>query len=74
MAEIPAQPDGTGSVSEAKTSESTRVAAGATALVFQAGRLVLLDRDEVVDFADRHGIAVVGVDSGLPAAPLRPAE
>ena len=48
--------------------------AGATALVFQAGRLVLLDRDEVVDFADRHGIAVVGVDSGLPAAPLRPAE
>jgi len=46
--------------------------AGATALVFQAGRLVLLDREAVVRFADDHGIAIVGVDSGLPAAPLRP--
>ena len=46
--------------------------AGATALVFQAGRLVLLDRDAVVKFADDHGIAIVGVDSGLPSAPLRP--
>ena len=46
--------------------------AGATALGFQAGRLILLDREEVVDFANRHGIAVVGVDSGLPPAPLRP--
>ena len=46
--------------------------AGATALGFQAGRLILLDREKVVDFANRHGIAVVGVDSGLPPAPLRP--
>lgn len=46
--------------------------AGATALAFQAGRLILLDREAVVDFANRHGIAVVGVDSGLPPAPLRP--
>ncbi|MBO7684508.1 MAG: UDP-2,3-diacylglucosamine diphosphatase LpxI [Kiritimatiellae bacterium] len=46
--------------------------AGATALGFQAGRLILLDREAVVEFADRHGIAVVGVDSGLPPAPLRP--
>ena len=45
---------------------------GATALAFQAGRLVLLDRDEVVRYANAHGIAMVGVDSGLPAAPLRP--
>ena len=45
---------------------------GATALAFQAGRLVLLDRDEVVRYANAHGIAIVGVDSGLPAAPLRP--
>ena len=43
-----------------------------TALAFQAGRLILLDRERVVAFADRHGIAIVGVDSGLPVAPLRP--
>ncbi|MBO7309006.1 MAG: UDP-2,3-diacylglucosamine diphosphatase LpxI [Kiritimatiellae bacterium] len=46
--------------------------AGATALAFQAGRLVLLDRAEVISFADRHGIAIEGVYSGLPPAPLRP--
>ena len=46
--------------------------AGATALGFQAGRLILLDREAVVKFADKHGIAVVGVESGLPPAPLRP--
>ena len=46
--------------------------AGATALAFQAGRLVMLDRAECVAFADRHGMAIVGVDSGLPPAPLRP--
>ncbi len=46
--------------------------AGATALAFQAGRLVLLDRAEVISFADRYGIAIEGVESGLPPAPLRP--
>jgi len=46
--------------------------AGATALVFQAGRLVMLDKAAVVDYANTHDMAVVGVDSGLPAAPLRP--
>jgi len=46
--------------------------AGVTALAFQAGRLILLDREAVVAFANRHGIALVGVDSGLPPAPLRP--
>ena len=46
--------------------------AGATALGFQAGRLILLDREAVVEFAARHGIAIVGVESGLPPAPLRP--
>ena len=45
---------------------------GVTALAFQAGRLLLLDREKVVDFADRNGIAIVGVESGLPPAPLRP--
>ena len=46
--------------------------AGATALGFQAGRLILLDREEVVDFANRNGMAIVGVESGLPHAPTTP--
>lgn len=46
--------------------------AGATALAFQAGRLVLLDRDEVVKYANAHSIAIVGIESNLPRAPLRP--
>ena len=45
--------------------------AGATALAFQAGRLILLDREEVVAFANRNNIAIVGVESGLPPAPTR---
>lgn len=46
--------------------------AGATALAFQSGRLIMLDREAVVEYANRHGIAIVGIDSGLPPAPLRP--
>ena len=46
--------------------------AKASALVFQAGRLVLLDREDVVRYADAHGIAIVGINSGLESAPLRP--
>ena len=46
--------------------------AGVTALAFQAGRLVLLDREQVVAYADKHDIAIVGIDSGLPPAPVRP--
>ena len=46
--------------------------AGATALAFQAGRLILLDKEEVIAFADKHGIAITGIESGLPPAPTRP--
>ena len=46
--------------------------AGVTALGFQAGRLILLDREDVIAYADRHGIAIEGVESGLPPAPTRP--
>ena len=46
--------------------------AGVTALAFQAGRLILLDREAVIAFANRHNMAIVGIDSGLPSAPLRP--
>ena len=46
--------------------------AGVTVLAFQAGRLVLLDREEVVDYANRHGIAIFGMPTDLPPAPLRP--
>lgn len=45
--------------------------AGVTALGFQAGRLILLDREAVIAYANNHDIALVGIDSGLPAAPLR---
>jgi len=45
---------------------------GATALGFQAGRLILLDRDEVVAYANAHDMAIVGIESGLPHAPTRP--
>ena len=50
----------------------TMKSAGATALAFQAGRLVLLDKAATIDYANRHGIAIVGIESGLPCAPLRP--
>ena len=46
--------------------------AGVTALAFQAGRLILLDREAVIAYANRHNIAIVGIDSGLPPAPVRP--
>jgi UDP-2,3-diacylglucosamine hydrolase len=46
--------------------------AGVSALSFQAGRVVMLDREAVIAAADRAGIAITGIDSGLPAAPLRP--
>ena len=46
--------------------------AGATALAFQAGRLVMLERPKVIAAADKLNLAVVGLDSGLPSAPLRP--
>jgi len=47
--------------------------AGVTALAFQAGRLILLDRGQVLEFANRHGIAIIGIATDLPHAPLRPA-
>ena len=50
----------------------TMKSSGVTALAFQAGRLILLDRDEVIRYADRHGIAICGLATDLPPAPLRP--
>ena len=46
--------------------------AGVTALAFQAGRLILLDREAVIAYANKHNIALVGIETDLPAAPLRP--
>ncbi len=46
--------------------------AGATALAFQAGRQIVLEKEKVIAFADKHGIAIVGMESGLKPAPLRP--
>ena len=49
-----------------------RKRAGVTALGFQAGLLIMLEREKVVRFADVNSIAIVGFDSDLEAAPLRP--
>ena len=46
--------------------------AAISALAYQANRLVMLEREKVVAAADRMNIAIVGLDSGLPPAPLRP--
>lgn len=43
-----------------------------SALAFQGGRLVMLEREKVIAAADKLNIAIIGLDSGLPAAPLRP--
>lgn len=45
-----------------------------SALAFQAQRTVLLERDEVIVSADRLGMAIVALDSGLAPAPTRLAE
>jgi DUF1009 family protein len=42
-----------------------------SALAFQARRTILLDRVDVLATADRLGLAMVAVDSGLPPAPTR---
>ena len=46
--------------------------AGVTALAFQANRLVMLDRQDVLAFANRYNIAIAGIATDLPPAPLRP--
>ena len=46
--------------------------AGVTALAFQAGRQIVLEKEAVVNYANRHGIALVGVKTDLPPAPTRP--
>jgi DUF1009 family protein len=43
-----------------------------SALAFQAGRTILLDRQIVLDAAKRLGIAIVSLESNLPHAPTRP--
>lgn len=45
--------------------------AGVSAIGFQAGRLVIINREKVVAYANRHSIAIEGVESGLEAAPTR---
>lgn len=43
-----------------------------SAVAFQAHRLVMIDQPKVVALANRFGIALVGLDSGLQPAPLEP--
>ena len=46
--------------------ETVRVctAAGVAVLAVEAGKTLLLDKDEVVRLADAHGLGIVGVDAG----------
>ena len=37
--------------------------AGLQALVFEAGASIAVDRDRAVDLANRHGLALIGVDA-----------
>ena len=46
--------------------------AGVTALAFQAGRQIVLEKEAVIAYANRKGIALVGVKTDLPPAPIRP--
>ncbi len=41
-----------------------------SAVAFQAHRLVMINRPRVVELANRFGIALIGLDSSLPPAPL----
>jgi DUF1009 family protein len=45
------------------------IAASVAALAFEAGRTVVLDRDALVEAADAHGIALVGVAAGRLPGP-----
>jgi UDP-2,3-diacylglucosamine hydrolase len=36
--------------------------AGLSGIALEAGRSLLLDRDDVIDFADNHGLFVIGID------------
>ena len=45
---------------------------GVTALAFQARRQIVLDKEAVVTYANRHGIALIGMKTDLPPAPTRP--
>ena len=46
--------------------------AGVAALAFQAGRQIVLEKEAVIAYANRHGIALIGVRTDLPPAPTRP--
>ena len=47
---------------------------GVTAIAFQAGRQIMLEREAVIAYANRHGIAIVGVKTDLPPAPELPGD
>ena len=46
--------------------------AGVAALAFQAGRQIVLEKEAVIAYANRHGIALAGMKTDLPPAPVRP--
>lgn len=46
------------------------VAAGLAGIAIEAGRALVLDRDEMIALADAEGIFVCGIDAGLPGEGL----
>ncbi len=46
--------------------------AGGRVLAIEAGRTILLDGPEVIDFADRHGLVIVAIDEETPTLLGRP--
>jgi UDP-2,3-diacylglucosamine hydrolase len=46
------------------------LAAGLAGVALEAGRSLLLDQPEVIDFADRHGLFIVGIDPETAGAGL----
>lgn len=50
----------------------TMKSAGVSALGIAARRVILLEREAVVAYANRHSIAIRAIESPLPPAPLRP--
>ena len=45
---------------------------GGRVLAIEAGRTILLDGPEVIDFADRHGLVIVAIDDEAVAKPADP--
>ena len=51
----------------------TMAASGGQVLAVEAGRTIIIDQPEVIDFADRHGLVIVAVEAGQVPEPTEEA-